>query len=200
MKRKIVKYLLFAQASFFLCLLISIFITTKGFSDNRGLSYYGEHLDTLIPFALGFCLCDFFLLKVARLLPELNKQLAVFTVPLQVLSILLISIVLTPDNLNSLFNVLHIIASSALFLFELLFSIWLIIRWHKSATSWLLLIAQFTAGIIAAMSEFQVTHFLSESSLFYQLFFSSLLIWVMFNITNSISHEAKQPTLESVDT
>ncbi len=190
MQRKVVKYLIYAQTSFFLCLLISISITSKGFSDNRGLSYYGEHLDTIVPFALGFILCDFFILKAAKLLTEVAKHLAVLTLPLQVFCILLISIVLTPDNLNGLFNVLHIVASSALFLFELIFSIWLTVKWYNSLISWILLIAQFLAGVMAGLSELHFSQYLSTSSLIYQLLFSTLLIWVIANITRQA--EVKQ--------
>lgn len=176
---------MYAQTSFFIFLLTSVAISTKAFADNRGLSFYGEHVKTFVPFALGFILCDFFLLKVANLLPDINSSLASFTWPLRLLSILLISIVLTPDNLNGLFNILHIIASISLFLFELIFSIWLTIKWYNSVISWLLLVAQFLSGILAGLSEFQISKYLSEGSLMYQIFFSTLLIVVLANVVRN---------------
>ncbi|MHB1864921.1 MAG: hypothetical protein ACYCPS_02010 [Candidatus Saccharimonadales bacterium] len=182
-------------------MLVSIAITTQGFSDNRGLSFYGEHLNTVIPFALGFCLCDFFLLKVAKLLPEVADNLSVLTMPLKILSILLISIVLTPDNLNGLFSILHTVASTALFLFELILSVWLTLKWYRSVFSWLLLCAQFLAGIVAGLSEFQISHYLSESSLFYQLFFSTLLIWSITVISRqAVETPSSSRSIESFDT
>ncbi|HEY1644915.1 MAG TPA: hypothetical protein VGF75_00840 [Candidatus Saccharimonadales bacterium] len=184
MQRKIVKNLIYAQISFFFCLIIDVVITTKGFSANRGLSFYGEHLDTVIPFAIGFFLCDFFILRAAKLLPELKPTFEVFIMPFRILALLLILIVLTPDNLNGVFNVLHNTDSSSLFLFELILGGWLVFRWHNTALTKVLLASQFIVGIICGMSEFQFTRYLSESSLAYQLIFSILLVLTMSSVVN----------------
>lgn len=182
MRKKVVKSLIYAQLSFFACLFIDVLITTKGFTHDRGLSFYGEHLNTVIPFALGFMLCDVFLLRAATMLPKLGSAFNAFRVPLRVLAVLISLIVLTPDNLNSIFNVMHILSSSTLFLFELALSFWLIVRWCNTRLSWVLFTGQFIAGIIAGLSEIQLSRYLSEATLFYQLIFSSLIIWTMINV------------------
>jgi hypothetical protein len=192
MQGKIVRNLIYAQVSFFLCLTIDVFITTKAFYGDRGLSFFGEHINTAIPFAMGFILCDFFLLRTARLLPEASANFTSFTAPLKILAVLLISIVLTPDNLNGLFNVLHDIASSSLFLFELLFSIWLAIRWSNTFFTWLLVVSLFLVGITTGLSELGVASLLSVGSLVYQLIFSILLVFVMFKVVGQ-SEEGTVP-------
>jgi hypothetical protein len=187
--KQVVRNLIYAQVSFFLCLGLDVIITTKVFKNNRGLSFYGEHLYTAIPFALGFILCDLFLLKAASLLNEGGETFEGFIWPLRILALLLILIVLTPDTLNGLFNVLHIMDSSLLFLFELLFSIWLVARWHSSWLTWLLLVGQFLAGVMCGLSEFQFSRYLSEGTLVYQLFFSFILILVMSSVVSLNSAE-----------
>jgi hypothetical protein len=189
MQGRIVRNLIYAQVSFFLCLIVDVFITTKAFYDNRGLSFFGEHINTAIPFAIGFILCDFFLLRAARLLPEASANFTSFTAPLKILAVLLISIVLTPDTLNGLFNILHDIASSSLFLFELLLSIWLAIRWYNTFFTWFLVTSLFLVGIATGLSELGVAGLLGVGSLVYQLIFSILLVFVMFNVVGQ--HEAE---------
>lgn len=182
MRKKVVKSLVYAQLSFLGCLFIDVLITAKGFTNNRGLSFYGAHLRTVIPFALGFMLCDVFLLRAAKMLPKLGPAFRSFRLPLRVLVALLSLIVLTPYSLNSLFYTMHTLSSLTLFIFELALSLWLIVRWCNTKLSWVLFSGQFLAGVVAGLSEIQLTRYLSEATLFYQLIFSSLIIWTMLNV------------------
>jgi len=173
---KVVNYLIYAQLSFFLLLAVAINMTTAGFQNNHGLSFYGEHLPTAIPFILGFVICDFFLLRACSVLAEDRPLYKNLSLLIKILAVLLILIPLTPDNLNSFFNWSHIIASTALFLFELSFATWLTARWYRDKLILLLLGAQLLASILAMLSQFGIVAYLSEGILFFQFFFGMLLI------------------------
>jgi hypothetical protein len=176
MRSQAITNLIYAQLSFFFFLTIAILITTAGFSNNHGLSFYGEHLSTIIPYGTGFLLCDFFLLRAADALPKSQPPFKKLASLLKILAVLLLLILLTPDTVNSFFDWSHIISSFVLFIFELSFASWLTIRWYSDRLIWLLLIAQFLTGVLAMLSQFHIVYYLSEGILFFQIFFGLLLI------------------------
>ncbi len=176
MRSRAVTNLIYAQLSFFFFLTIAILITTAGFSNNHGLSFYGEHLSTVIPFGTGFLVCDIFLLRAANALPKSQPPYKKIALLLKILAVLLLLILLTPDTLNSFFDWSHIIASFILFVFELTFAIWLTIRWYSDRLTWFLLSAQFLAGVLAMLSQFHIVYYLSEGIFFFQLLFGLFLI------------------------
>jgi hypothetical protein len=186
-KERIMRNLIYAQLSFFGFLAIAVIMTSAGFANNHGLSFYGVHYPTIVPFALGLILCDFFLLRAAAQLPRSVPPFTTLQPSLWIISALLLSILLTPDIVSPLFNTLHIAVSSLLFVFELTLGIWLVVRWDGDIFTWSLLIAQFLAGIVAMLSQLEVTHYLSQSSLAFQLMFGLLLIWSISRIIDRIN-------------
>jgi hypothetical protein len=177
LKNPVLGNIVLAQVSFFLLLTLTIFITTKGFKDNRGLSFYGEHWSTAVPYGSGFILCDYFLLRAANALPNNKLVFRRLYVLINILTVMLLGVLLTPDTLNSFFNWSHITASTILFLFELGVGTWLVMQTSKYKIGIGLLGLQFLAGIFAMLSQFHIVYYLSEGSLFFQLFFGALLIY-----------------------
>ena len=45
--------LVYAQLSFFSFLVAALLLTDRGFTHNHGLSYYGEHANTIVPYGSG---------------------------------------------------------------------------------------------------------------------------------------------------
>jgi hypothetical protein len=176
-KNPVLANIVYAQLSFFLFLTIAAFMTTQGFKHNRGLSFYGEHWSTAVPYGVGFFLCVYFLLRAANALPKNKPEFKRMSILINILTILLLGVLLTPDTLNSFFNWSHIVNSSILFIYELFFAIWLTIRCYRDKLVWFLLFAQFIAGVFAMLSQFHIIYYLSEGTLFFQLFFSVLLIY-----------------------
>jgi len=84
-------------------------------SNNHGLSFYGEHWDTAVPFGAGFIFCDYFLLRAANVLPKSKPPFKTISKLINILTVLLLFILLTPDTLNSFFDWSHIVDSSILF-------------------------------------------------------------------------------------
>lgn len=170
MRKHAVAYLIYAQLCFFFFLTIAIFITTAGFQNNHGLSFYGEHWDTAVPFGAGFIFCDYFLLRAANVLPKSKPPFKTISKLINILTVLLLFILLTPDTLNSFFDWSHIVDSSILFAFELSFAGWLTFVWYRDNVIWLLLSLQFIAAILAMLSQFHVIYYLSEGILFSRCF------------------------------
>lgn len=171
-----VRNLIYAQVSFFGFLLIAILMTPAAFDNNHGLSYYGEHKSTAIPYGLGFLLTGFFLMKAASSLPNKTRPFKKLAVGLEILVILLIGVFLTPDTLNAFFNWAHYIVAASLFIFELGLAFWLTVWWCRDWLAGWLLAVQLAAGIVAMLSQFHVIYYLSEGILFFQLAFGLLLI------------------------
>ncbi len=187
LKNPVLGNIILAQISFFLLLTLTVFITTKGFSNNRGLSFYGEHWSTAVTYGSGFILCDYFLLRAAIALPKdkvVFKRLAIL---INILTVLLLGVLLTPDTLNTFFNWSHIATSTVLFLFELGFGAWLVTLIYKDWIGIGLLFLQFMAGIFALLSQFHIVYYLSEGSLFFQFFFSVLMVYAVASLLKRLA-------------
>ncbi|SRR6266705_161624 len=65
MSSSALRNLVYAQLSFFSFLLGAAVINREGFVDNNGLSYYGEHADTIVPYGLGLLCCAVFVWRAA---------------------------------------------------------------------------------------------------------------------------------------
>src|SRR5262245_24645287 len=155
-----IRNLVYAQLSFFGLLLLCVALSRKGFEDNHGLSYYGEHLRTIGPYALAFIVCCAFLLRAASLVPG-DGDAGRLALCLRILVVLLLLDVATPDTLDGLFYWLHVGASAALFLFELGLAGWLVWIGRRRPLSVSLLAIQFAAGLIAMLSQLHVVELLS---------------------------------------
>ena len=192
-KNPVVINVILATLSFFALLLVTVIITTQGFKHNRGLSFYGEHWSTAVPYGSGFILCDYFLLRAANALPRKDKTFRLLYIFINILTLLLLSVLLTPDTLNSFFNWSHIIVSSVLFLFELYFAVWLSLNCYRDWIVLALLALQFLAGIFAMLSQFHYVYYLSESSLFFQFFFGILLAYALAKFVQDPIKRRKDP-------
>jgi hypothetical protein len=171
----VVRNLVYAQLSFFGFLAVCFLISGEGFESNHGLSYYGEHRGTFVPYGLGFVLCSVFLLRAAAQVPgtAVGRRLAV---ALRVLVVLLLLDLLTPDTIDSYFYWAHVIVSALLFLFELGLAAWLVGIGCRSRPVVTLLAVQFGAGLIAMFSQLHVIAFLSVGILLFQVSFALLLV------------------------
>jgi len=196
MRKRVVANLVAAQVSFFFFLLIAVFMTTGAFQRNHGLSFYGEHWSTAVPYGSGFVVCCYFLVNAASLLPKSDRRLRTLSVLLRVLAALMLSVLLTPDTVNSVFNLSHTIASAVLFLYELSFATWLALRCYGDRVIWLLIALQLAAAVLAMLSDVHVVPYLSEGILFFQLLFSTLLNYSVSRFLRGLLPETTVTTSE----
>lgn len=190
-RRRVVGLLILAQVSFFGCLIVAVFMTTAGFQHNHGLSFYGEHWSTAVPYGAGFMLCDYFLLLAANALPRDDARCRRLSLLLNLLTVSLLIVLLTPDTVNSFFNWSHSIAAAVLFIYELSMAWWLARRCYRDALVWALFFLQWVAAILAMLSNFHVVPYLSEGTLVFQLIFSSLLVRTVAGFLREESLDAR---------
>lgn len=176
MRSQVIRKLILAQLCYFGFLAISIFINRGGFRNNHGLSFYGEHLQTLVPYGLGTIGCGLFLLQAAHLLPQREDPYRILRFAMQSMAILLFLLLVTPDTLGQFLNISHEIVAFMLFTGELGLAAWITFCWCRGLANCILLLMQFGGGLAAMFSEFNVIAYLSESSLVFQLSFTLLLM------------------------
>jgi hypothetical protein len=150
-----VRDLVLAQVSFFGFLLLAALITDEGFTHNHGPSYYGEHVRTAVPFAVGLILCALFTWRAAAFVEgRLGRAL-------RALAVLFLLDLATPDTVDSAFYWAHVAVSVALFLLELGIAA-AIVRARPAPLLVALLAAQFAAGLVAMFSQLHAIAYLSE--------------------------------------
>ena len=170
MNSSALRNLVYAQLSFFSFLLLTVLLLTyRGFEDNHGLSYYGEHMDTIIPYGLGLLTCALFIWRGAS---SLSGPLGS---ALRALSVLLVLDLATPDTINDAFYWAHVAVSTLLFLLEFAIGLGLVLTVLRAQLI-ALFAAQFFTGLIAMFSQFHVIHLLSVGILGFQLAFGVLLV------------------------
>lgn len=175
----VVTNLILAEAGFFAFLMIAVVITTAAFQHNHGLSFYGEHWNTAVPYGAGFMVCDYFLLNAAALLPRGSRELRPLSWGLRALALLLLAVLLTPDTVNSFFNDSHLVASAVLFLYELCFAGLLAYRTGATVATIVFLFVESAAAVLAMLSNLHVVFYLSEGILIFQLVFSTHLVYAV---------------------
>jgi hypothetical protein len=162
------RLLLKAQLAFWGCVVVCFVLTGGGLSHNPGFSVYGGRLSTIVPWAVGFVIAAYFILRAAALLDDTDP---VFAQGLRITVVLL----LAPDSVDQLFYVAHIVASVALFLFEAILGLWLVRRTVQRAVLELYVV-QIAGGIVAGLSQAQWIGLLSPGILVFQVAFGALLI------------------------
>ena len=161
--------LVYAQLSFFSFLVAALLLTDRGFTHNHGLSYYGEHANTIVPYGLGLLCCGVFIWRAAAAVTGWLSP------ALRVLAVLLFLDLATPDTINSFFYWAHVGVSAALFLHELAIAVGLFLNAPRAQVV-ALLTAQVAAGLVAMFSQFHVIGYLSAGIVLYQLAFGALLV------------------------
>lgn len=166
------RLLLRAQLAFWACVVACFAVDGGGLSHNHGFSVYGGRPATIVPWAIGFVIAAYFILRGAALLDEDDRSLAQC---LRVTVALLLSVLFTPDTVDQLFYDAHVAASIALFLFEAVVGLWLVRCAHVRAVPQLYVI-QIAGGIVAGLSQLQWIGLLSPGILVFQVAFGALLV------------------------
>lgn len=175
---KAVHYLVYAQLCFFGLLLLCFAMLPTGLSTDTGITYFGTHWPTAIPYFFSYALCGAFMLKAADSLPQ--HQL--IARGLRSIVVLLPFVLLTPFTLNYLFDWSHRVISGALFLIELFLTIRLVAG-QKGLLNLLLLAFQAIGGLIAMFSLANILHTEILGQLMFQLAFGVLLVRLVAQLT-----------------
>jgi len=177
------RLLLFAQLAFWTCVVLCFAVTGGGLSHNHGFSVYGGRWTTILPWAVGISAAGALIWRAADILSDEDQALARC---LRITVVLLVFILLTPDSIDQFFYVTHIVASVALFLFQAIVGLWLMLRTRSGAVLQLYVL-QIAGGLVAGASQAQWIGLLSPGILVFQLAFGALL--VSLPLTELARHE-----------
>jgi hypothetical protein len=162
-------------------LLICIAARPRGLATNNGISYYGTLWQTFVPYAVALLGSAFFtrraLLAIAPAVPASRPGPRLdLRRTANLLAVLLLAIAVTPYSLGLLFDWVHTVVSTVLFLLQLILAIQLI-RWTDGgAPSLCLFFAQLTGALIAARYVLPRHGFLLHGQVLFELAFGGLLI------------------------
>ena len=166
------RLLLLAQLAFWTCVVLCFAVTGGGLSDNHGFSVYGGRWTTILPWTVGISAAAVLIWRAADAVSGDDQTLASC---LRINVVLLVFILLTPDSINQLFYVAHIVASIGLFLFQAIVGLWLVLRTRPGAVLQLYVL-QIAGGLVAGASQAQWIGLLSPGIFVFQLAFGALLV------------------------
>lgn len=176
MPRKVTSDLARGQACLYGGMLLCVAIRPSGLGANSGISYYGVHRETVVPYTVALVGSSLLTFRGLRAAAESESAPPRLRRSANSLAAAGVGIALTPYSLNSVFDWLHTMLGAALFTLQLVFALQLL-RWIEGGLlSSLLLIGQFAAGVFSGFYVFSKDGFLMQGELAFQLAFGVLLI------------------------
>lgn len=146
---------------------------------KRGLSFYGNDLNTIVPYALGFALCVG-LTGVALARLHVRDRLVLHLRRSLVVIVALMTLVpLTPYSVDLLFDYVHIGITTLLFSAGLLVGTWLALRVVRMRIAPWLCAVQVTAGALVLAAQIGWHVYMIPSQLVFQ---GSLAVLVVLGL------------------
>lgn len=186
-KDPLVRYLAYSQIAFYASVLICTILAPAGLRDNDGLSYFGVHKITIIPYGAGLLISAYLVLKSLNYLSE-AKKLIPLRWSMKSVAWLMAGIVVTPYSIDNWFDWIHTTIGTTLFSIQLLLVIWLILTIKNDWINWLLLVVQVTGGLISLFYLAPPQGFLLQGQVLFQAAFSVILLRSLSVISVSNSH------------
>lgn len=176
MKNKAVEYLKYSQISLFSSLAVCFLLVPKVIYDNRGVSYFGNHHLTIVPYAIGLILTSYFMFKASVALPTKNKRVVLLSKVLKVMAVLLIGVLLTPYKISDTMYHIHVGVGSLLFSIQFFLIIWLVVNTPTSKSNRFLLGTLLLGNVISMISLLPTVQIMLLGQIITQLSFGLLLI------------------------
>jgi|SRR5271165_1310337 len=180
MDQRVSRCLLLSQFSLFLFLGICITVIPQFLLERNegGVSNYGVHGKTVVPFTFAFLLCGVFILIAAHFTPVTPKVLNCFRSALFTLGFLFLFLLATtyPYKANTALKEIHIGAGIVLFLFEMAMAVWLALLLVRDRINVSLLTLQSCGFLLACLTLIGMLHVLFVSQLVGGLAFGALLV------------------------
>jgi hypothetical protein len=175
-----VRMAMFAQLSLFFFLTVCFLLMPHFLleSNEGGVSNYGVHAKTIVPYTLAFGLCGGLTLLAVQDLPRdiPNRRMLQWVLSLAGTLYILVLISTYAYQLNNAFDTIHEYAGVALFLLEVIAAIWLVrMRVHDTLQilSFAVLLTGFT---LSALTYFGYLHVLFIAEMLTNLGFGVLLV------------------------
>jgi hypothetical protein len=162
-------------------------------SSDGGVSNFGNQLTTVVPYTLSFSLSVLFLTfaaaALARVRPD-RKWYGLALVGVAVLD-LLVLVSTYPRHINLSYSELHDDLGIALFAYEFVWSIWLLIRgWGREAVG--LFLIEVGGSLVGLLSILKIVHLLYYGQIIGGIGFGFLLVRVFPRIVGADSSLPEQ--------
>ena len=171
-----VRYLIYGQIGFFVCISIAILLAPSGLHANHGLSFYGVTWPTTVLYAIGFFLIGYFSAKATKYFASDSVEHKVITKILRLVPWLLFAIYVTPYSVGQWMDDIHSAFGSTLFVLELGLAIWLAFFVLRDRILKFLTITQFAGGLVSFFSLLGFMSLLIQGQIVFQLAFGVLII------------------------
>jgi len=189
--------IVFGQVSFFVLMSFSVALH-PGFVfklNEGGISNYGIHLKTAIPYSLAFVLCSFFSIRAARLYRRSETIARLFRYLLYAYSCLLLLTLLSTYGykLNAELKQAHVVAGVATIAFELVASAWMYAHLNSTWDT-VFLVLQLAGFVLAGLTFLGDLHVLFLGQALADAGFALLLIHM--GLVTASSGQERLPTRE----
>jgi hypothetical protein len=180
------KYLYLSQATLFVCLLICSLIIPSVLIKNGGVSNFGNHLNTVVFYVLGFLSNIVFIYLVAEVILKFEENLVYIARGFMLLSFLTFVVLIStfPRHFSFTFSVIHDYLGIALFSYYIIISIWIVLKQY-SPLALALLSIEAIGSTIGLLSTLKITHLLFVGQIIGALGFGLLLCIVFPKIINN---------------
>jgi hypothetical protein len=157
--------------------------------NEGGVSNFGIHPDTVVPYSLALLLCSAFLLRAAGGVADIDERCRRFRLELVVVAGLLAFVLVTTYGYkeDAFLHGLHIAAGVAITCFESLASCWMVAALVRSTGALVLLGLQLLGFLAAALTFFGRVHLLFGSQLLTSFAFGLLLVFASRVVQERIS-------------
>ncbi|WP_204046659.1 hypothetical protein [Microbispora siamensis] len=163
------------QACLFGGLGVCVTLRPEGLAVNHGMSYYGVHWQTVLPYAAGLAGAALFTHRALRDAAARTPSPARLRRMADSFVVLLAGIVLTPYTLGGVVDWAHRGLGAALFVLQLLLAGWLVVWAHGDVAGVAFLLVQFGGGVLAAVYVLQTEGLLIHGEATFQLGFALVL-------------------------
>ena len=184
------KNFIYAQISIIVFLLLSSFILPQIPLEGKGISAFGIHFKTLIPYSIGYLLYAYFISRSVKFFSKKNHMLYIIYYTFNIIAILFIFLIFTPYAINTSFDWIHTTVSTALFTIELLFVIYIFYLTKSNITNLFLILFQIMMGVVCIFSLLNSSglNLLFEGEVLFQLSFVLLTYRLVNNLKSDIKY------------
>ena len=193
MGNKVANYLILSQLSLLTFLAICTGLL-PGFLFSRnegGMSNYGVHAKTVVPYTLAFLLCTICIGQAARILPRTTRFLRSFRHGLYAAACLFFLVLITtyPYQTNTLFGDLHLAVTVIIFWFQTALAVWMALIVLKDKLSLIIFALELAGFAMAFLTFLTVIHLLFVAQLITGATFGILLVRTAQRLDGNLSYK-----------
>lgn len=171
---RVYRYLFLSQTTLYLTLAVCVLLAPSSLGANGGISYFGTHHLTAVPFIAGIFTSAYFLWRAQRQL-DMAANGGILARAFQIIIPAMVGIAIAPAVGNGWLDIMHRIFGTLVFVTELVLAFWMAFLVKKTSINCLLFIVQLAGGLVAFYYLAPARGFSIEGQLLFQAAFTALL-------------------------